>query len=128
MENRMSGNSTALAAAGMMIAGAAGGPLSQVFNELALVLALNGAAGGLACAMINRRPWRLIIVATILGAVFAFGFGQMAPQIVTSLLGVDFGPEGATVPALAAGAFLIGLMQDRLIDLIRATPKRGADE
>lgn len=124
----MSGNSTALAAAGAVIAGAAGGPLAQVFNELALVLALNGAAGGLAWGIINRRPWHLIAVATVLGAVFAFGFGQMAPQIVTSVLGVDFGPEGATVPALAAGAFLIGLMQDRLIDLIRAAPKQGGSE
>jgi hypothetical protein len=124
----MSGNSTAVAAAGMVLAGAAGGPLAQVFNELALVLALNGAAGGLAWGLINRRPWRLMAVATILGAVFAFGFGQMAPQIVTNLMGVDFGPQGATVPVLAACAFLIGLMQDRLIDLIRATPKTGGGE
>jgi hypothetical protein len=41
---------------------------------------------------------------------------------------VDFGPEGATVPALAAGAFLIGLMQDRLIAAIRTAPKEGGSE
>lgn len=124
----MSGNSTVLAAAGAVIAGAAGGPLAQVFNELALVLALNGAMGGLAWGMINRRPWRLILVATVLGAVFAFGFGQVSPQIVANLWGVDFGPEGITVPVLAACAFVIGLMQDRLIDIIRTAPKQEAGE
>jgi hypothetical protein len=125
-KNGMSGNSTAVAAAGMILAGAAGGPLAQVFNELALVLAINGAAGGLAWGMINRRPWRMIAASTVLGAVFAFGFGQMAPHVVTGILGVDFGPQGATVPALAAGAFLIGLMQNRLIDWI--TPAQKPEE
>lgn len=124
----MSGNSTFLAAAGAVIAGAAGGPLAQVFNELALVLALNGAIGGLAWGMINRRPWRLIAVATVLGAVFAFGFGQITPQLVTNFLGVNFGPEGITVPVLAACAFVIGLMQDRVIDLIRHEPKQEGGE
>ena len=124
----MTTNST-VAAAGVVLAGAAAGPLAQVFNELALVLAINGAAGGLAWGMINRRPWRMIAASTVLGAVFAFGFGQMAPQIITSLLGVDFGPEGATVPVLAASAFFIGLLQDRLIGWLTPakTPEGGQE-
>lgn len=116
----MSGQaSTTVAVVGAIGAGAAGGPLAEVFNELALVLALMGAAGGMTRGIANRLPWREVGRGTFLGALIAFGMGALSPSIVESLFQIN---PGTTIPVLAASSFLIGFGQDVVIAFL----KRGA--
>jgi hypothetical protein len=112
----MSGNSTLVATGGAAAAALAGGPLAEVFNELALVLALMGAAGGMSRGLAIALPWREVARGVVLGALLATGLGVLLPH----LLGPWIGQSGAvTVPALAACAFLAGFLQDILVARLR---------
>lgn len=108
----MSGNSTAIGALGAAAAAGAGGPLAQVFSELALVMAIMGLAGGGVRGLSLRLPWREWLRGCAVGSGLAFGFGVLAPPILAGQLGIEVVPDGPTVPALAASAFVIGFLQD----------------
>lgn len=118
----MSGQTTAAVGAGGAIAAAAtGGELAQVFDQLALVLALMGAIGGLTHGLALRLGWREIARGVVIGGALAFGLGILGPQFVTGALGLDV-TSGGTVRGLAAAAFLIGFAQNVVVDWMR----RGA--
>lgn len=114
----MSGQTTMFAAAGTATAAALGGPLEQVFNELAIVLALMGALGGMTRGVAVRLGWLEVGRGVALGALLATGMGALLPQIVSPWIGSDLG-QGATVPILAACAYLVGFAQDVLIARLR---------
>lgn len=110
----MSGQTTAaVGAVGAVVAAGAGGPLSEVFNELALVMAIMGAAGGLTRGLAIRLPWREVVLGSALGCLIASGFGVLAPHIVKNLFGIDAG--GSTARVMAASAYIMGFGQDVVI-------------
>lgn len=94
---------------------ATAGPLYQVFNELGLVLALMGAIGGALHALRHDVPWRAAIKPMITGAILAFGVGVISAPLLAQMLGIEVSPGSNSVPVLASGAFLIGLMQERVL-------------
>ena len=98
----------------------AGGPLAEVFNELALVLALMGAAGGATRGLALRLQWREVLRGIALGALLASGVGVLLPHVLGPWLGPDL---PVTVPALAACAYLVGFMQDAVIARLQRGPK-----
>ena len=108
----MTGQTTLTAAGGVVVAAAVGGPLVQVFNELYLVLAIMGAAGGVTWGLANRRNWREVARGLVLGALLASGLGAISPHLVEWLTGVEFQPGGASVSVLASCAFFLGMAQD----------------
>ncbi|MEH7827096.1 hypothetical protein [Gemmobacter denitrificans] len=110
----MSGANTALiGAGGAALAAVAGGPLTDVFNELALALAIMGAGGGITRGLANRLPWREVVRGGVIGASLAFGIGALAPKA----LGVNV--EGSTVSILAASAYLLGFLQDFVVAFLQ---------
>jgi hypothetical protein len=116
----MSGQSTAVATGGAAVAALAGGPLAEVFNEMALVLALMGAAGGATRGLALRLAWREVLRGVFLGALLATGGGVLLPHLLGPWLGPDL---AVTVPALAACAYLVGFLQDTVIARLQREPK-----
>lgn len=117
----MTGQTTAIALAGATVAAVTSGPIADVFNEMALVLAIMGAGGGATRALALRVPWRDGLRGTVLGALLATGLGVLLPNLLGPWLG-DKTP--ATVPALAACAYLAGFLQDALVSRLRKEPKQ----
>lgn len=119
---------TATAVALTLAAGAVGGPLAQVFDEMALVMALLGGLGGavrflaLRWSVGRKRgavAMALDFVAMIaIGAGMAFGIGVLAPPILRGMLDLQLAPDGGAVKALASCGFLIGLVQERVLALV----------
>lgn len=122
----MTGQVTAVAAFGAVAAAATAGPLTEVFNELGLVLALMGGFGGVTRGLAIRLAWREIVRGVILGGLFGFGFGVVSPDIVHRLFDVAIEPGTPAIPAMAAGAFIVGFMQDVVIDWLSKGGKRGS--
>ena len=116
----MSGHNTAIAAGGAMAAAAAGGPLEQVFTELALMLVLMGAGGGATRGLAIRLPFLEVLRGITLGGLLAGGLGVLLPHILRPWVGDD---TLLTVPALAACAFLVGFLQDIVITRLQREPK-----
>lgn len=116
----MTGQTTGLALVGAGLAAATSGPVAEVFNEMALVLAIMGAGGGATRALALRVPWRDGLRGTVLGALLATGIGVLLPNVLGPWLGAD---TPATVPALAACAYLAGFLQDTLVSRLRKEPK-----
>ena len=115
----MSGQTTATAAAaGAVVAAAAGGELAQVFDQLAIVLALMGALGGGTHGVALRLPWSEVARGVLVGAGLAFGIGLGGPQVVGKLLAIDITSDG-TVRGMAAAAFLVGFGQNIVVDWLR---------
>jgi hypothetical protein len=116
----MAGQATSVTVAAAT-AGAAivGGPLSQVLNELALVMAIMGAAGGLTWGIANRYHWRDTGRGLVLGALMAFGFGLASPGILQGWIGISFAPGGTSASWLASCAFVLGMLQDWVIAFVR---------
>jgi hypothetical protein len=102
------------------MAALAGGPLQQVFNELALVLVLMGAGGGATRGLAIRLPWQEVLRGIVLGGLLAGGLGVLTPHILRPWIGTD---ALITVPALAAGAFLVGFLQDVVIARLQRPPQ-----
>lgn len=116
----MTGQTTSLSlAAGAVGAAVVGGPLSQVFHELALVMAIMGAAGGLTWGLANRHPWRNAARGVVLGALLAFGFGLASPNILDAVFSIKFAPGGSSASWLASCAFFVGLSQDAVLAFVR---------
>ena len=116
----MSGHNTAIAIGGAGAAAMAGGPLAQVFNELALVLAIMGAAGGATFGLANRLPLIEVARGILLGALMASGLGVLLPNVLSPWIGVD---ALTTVPVLAGCAYFAGFVQDVLISKLRRPPE-----
>ena len=96
------------------------GPLFQVFDELALVMAVLGGLGGLCRGVaVVGTPVRETLRSVFLGALLAFGVGVFSPSIVSRLIGVDVSGIADALPLLAASSFLIGLLQDVFISWLR---------
>lgn len=106
-------NTSAALAAGVAVAAA--GPLAQVLNELAAVMAIMGAAGGLTWGLANRLSLRETARGLCIGALIAFGFGALAPHMVQWATGIEFQPGGASVNLLASCAFFLGMAQDMVL-------------
>ena len=117
----MTGHNTGIAAVGAVAAGAMGGPLAEVFNELALVLVIMGAGGGATRGLALRLPWLETVRGIVLGGLMAGGLGVILPYIVGPWL-----PPGmpATVPVLAACAYLVGFLQDTVVSRLQRTGDR----
>lgn len=111
MTGQASTTAVAFAAAGGAAA-VVGGPLMQVFNEMALVMAITGAAGGVCRSMALHQPFKDVFGSAIFGALLAFGVGLMAPKIVEKVIGIEIGPDTTSVPMLASSGFLLALGQD----------------
>lgn len=117
----MSGQTTALVGGGgALLAAAAGTPLQQVFNELALVLALMGAAGGATRGLAIRLSLPEVGRGVLLGGLLASGLGVLLPHLLAPWIGAG---QPVTVPLLAACAFLTGFLQDVLIARLRRPPE-----
>jgi hypothetical protein len=107
----MTGQSTlTVGMAGTLAASLAGGPLSEVFNELGLVLGIMGAFGGVAIGAHSKYPWPEVFRSGFVGGLLAFGFGVISPPVLQNMLGIEV--IAGNVASLAGGAFAIGFMQD----------------
>lgn len=109
---------TDVAVFGTLAALLAGGPLSEVFGQLGLMMALMGALGGATRAIAIKVPWSEVIRPTLLGALLAFGLGVIAPPVIERVAGIVPAPDTPAIPMLAASSFLIGFMQIRVISLL----------
>ena len=106
----MSSNTPAIAAVTTAAASVAGGPLAQVFTELALMTAIMGGAGGLTLSLAVRgRGFKATGRSVAFGALLAAGFGAISPALVGQFLNIQI---GNSVQALAAASFAIGMGQD----------------
>lgn len=94
------------------------GPLQTVFDELGLTLAIMGTIGGAVHALALQLPWKRVSRPMILGGLLGFGLGVAAPLILQGMFGWEGGFGGST-QALAAAAFLIGLLQERVLEYLR---------
>lgn len=120
----MSGANTALiGAGGAVIAAMAGGPMADVFNELALALAIMGAGGGITRGLANRLPPKEVLRGCVVGALLAVGLGALAPQVMGKMLAVEM--QGGTVSVLAASAYLLGFLQDFAVAFLQRKPGGG---
>jgi hypothetical protein len=123
----MTQTTTTFAAVGTAVAASAGGPLAQVFGELAAVEAIMGAGGGVAMAIGNRETLRETVRGGALGCLLAVGFGTLTPVIVSKFLGLESHEQVIGPQAMAAYSFAIGLSQHLIIDKI-SRKKKGADD
>lgn len=122
----MSNNALA-AGVGAAAAAVSVGPLAEVFSEMGLVMAIMGALGGAMHAIMNRRRPILTWFANFFGfatsgAILAFGLGVLAPPILAWALRFEIAASDQSTGMLAAAGFLIGLMQERVVQLIRVRP------
>jgi len=115
----MTGHNTLGATAAAAIAVAAAGPLAQVLNELAAVMAIMGACGGLTWGLANRLSLRDTMRGLVLGALMAFGFGMASPHAVQWATGIEFEAGGSSVNWLASCAFFLGMAQDLILAKLR---------
>jgi hypothetical protein len=125
----MAQTTTFIAATGTAAAAMAGGPLSQVFDEMTAIAAIMGLFGGVTMAVSNRETWLEMARGGFLGLGLAVGFGAIVPPIgaalVESLVGAKtdgalVGPQG-----VAAYSYVIGLAQHLILDRIQR--KGGGD-
>ena len=113
----MSGQTTAMTATvGMVAAVSTGGPLSEVFGELAAVEAIMGLGGGITMAIGNRETIRETLRGGVIGMLLAVGFGALAPVVVAKVLGLPSDGTTITPQTAAAYSFAIGLGHHLIID------------
>ncbi|MBS8228355.1 hypothetical protein [Vannielia litorea] len=120
-----------LTVAGTVLAAVAGGPLSEVFNELSLVMALLGAIGGSVRWLALRRNRsdrpRLRVslgeafASISIGAGLSVGIGTLTPVVLKSVFGLEIAPDSPSTAMLAAGAFIIGIAQERALSFFGVT-------
>lgn len=87
----------------------------KVFTELAATLTLFGALGGMARALALRSHWRETVRAVLVGAITAFGFGEVAP--VMARWAIPELPSGF-LGVLTASAFLVGITAIAFVEFI----------
>ena len=120
----MSSNTPLVTASATAMAAAAGGPISEVFTELALMTAIMGGAGGLTLSLAVRgRGFKATGRSVALGGLLAAGFGAISPALAGQFMNIQIGNN---VQALAAASFAIGMGQD--IIAARITKWSGSDD
>lgn len=107
----VAGHNTAAAGLGTATAALAGGPLAQVFGELAIVQAIMGFGGAIAMAIHRKEPIKVTGISGFLGAVLAVGLGVLSEAVLHSVLGIEVGENVSSAQASAAYSFAIGLAQ-----------------
>lgn len=103
---------------GTTLAVIAAGPLAEIFGQLGLLMALMGALGGGTRALAIKSSWRAGLRASLLGALLAFGLGVISPPILEKVLGLALTPDTSAVQLLAASAFLVGFLQERILHVL----------
>lgn len=108
-------------AIGVSLSFLAGGPLSEVFNEMGLLVAIMGALGGISRTLSIRdlqfkAAWRRGLRDAWLGGLLAFGIGVMSLPLLEKLFGFQLAPDSG-VNVFAAGAFAIGFFQERVTNM-----------
>lgn len=121
---------TTTIATASLTAGAAamGGPISQVFSELALMTAIMGAGGGLTLGLATKgTPWRDVARGVALGALLAGGFGVIAPWVVSKWMQIPIDTANPNPSIFGACSFVIGLAQDFILDKMTRVKDQGND-
>lgn len=103
--------------------------LNEIFNERGLVLAIMGALGGAVRSAAIKTTWREGVRVVFIGAATAFGFGILAPYLLRPWFGDLPAELAGQIGALAAAAFVVGLMGVTIIEALIAgrTLGRRAD-
>lgn len=117
-------SSTLVFAAASAAAAVTAGPLAQVVNELSLMMALMGVAGGATWTLANRMGARDFLRSACLGGLLAFGLGRTSPDLVGYLFGDQIG-AAFDAGGLGAVAFFIGLMQEPIVVGLKRAARRG---
>lgn len=103
---------------GTALAAFAAGPLAEIFGQVGLLMAIMGALGGGARALAIKSSWRPGLRAALLGGLLAFGLGVISPPLLEKVLGLALTPDTSAVQMLAAGAFLVGFLQERILHFL----------
>ena len=118
--------SVAVATGGAVASYLAGGPLAEVFNQLALTLALMGGFGGLTMGLAVRLPWRDVTRSFFVGGLLAAGLGAISPVLIERLFGISLSGGGTAVSLLASGSFMVGFGQDVVVKFMAERKKDNA--
>lgn len=113
-----------IGALGSAVAATTGGPLAEVFNETALVLAIMGGFGGMTRGLAVRLSRREVARGVFLGGLLAFGFGVLSPELLYRLFALEVAAGTPAIPVLAATAFIIGFAQELLITWMATKQKK----
>lgn len=122
-------NHTVTLATGVTISYFAGGPISEVFNELGLLTAVMGALGGVSRTL-SMRELRFCpaikrgVRDAWLGGLLAFGIGIFSVPIIEKLFSIELAPDTG-VSAFAACAFAVGFFQERVTNMSKDSAKDG---
>jgi hypothetical protein len=94
-----------------------GGPVHQVISEQNLVLAAFGALGGMVRSAALKTTWKEGLRVTFIGCATSFGFGRLAPVIITKIYDVDIPDKVSdSFGVICACAFFVGLAAVTLIE------------
>lgn len=94
--------------------------LNEIFNERGFVIAVMGALGGAVRSAALKTTWREGLRVVFIGAVTAFGFGIIAPFVLSPWLGDLPAEMVGQIGALAASSFIVGLMGVTIIESLIA--------
>lgn len=122
----MTGHNTLIAGLGTATAAAAGGPLAQVFGELAIVQAIMGFGGAVAMAVHKKEPIKVTGLSGCLGGVLAVGLGAVSEAVLSKVFGLSLGDGVSGAQASAAYSFAIGLAQRPIYEWF--SKKTGGDD
>jgi RsiW-degrading membrane proteinase PrsW (M82 family) len=125
-ESKMTHHDPVIAVIGASVAAQVVGPLSLVFDETAILMAVMGACGGALLALTRRAPWRVFIRPALIGALMSFGLGILAVPIISRLLGLDIG-EDQFSEYLAGASFIVGFAQERVEAFILSGKEKSDD-
>lgn len=91
-----------------------------IFSERGALLAFFGALGGMVRSAAIKTTWREGLRVVFIGSATSFGFGTLAPHVLSPWLGdLPQGVAGA-LGTLCAVAFVTGLMAVTIIERIAA--------
>jgi len=114
----MTGQVTATTTVGMVIAVSAGGPLSEVFGEIAAVEAIMGLGGGITMGIVSKENLRETIRGGAVGMFLAFGLGSLGPVLLSKILDLPPEADPTSPQVIAAYSYAIGLFHHLIIDKI----------
>ncbi len=101
----------------------------DIFNEQGAILAFFGALGGAVRSAALKTTWHEGLRVVFIGGATSFGFGTLAPYLLTPWVGDLPGDISSTIGTICAAAFLVGLMAVTIIERIVAgkspLPKGG---
>lgn len=95
------------------------GPFAEVFDQMGLLLFVMGALGGLTAHFAVRLPFKTAFWPALVGGLLGFGLALVAPPILKSMLGVELMIEGGSARGMAACAYLVGVLHERVLKWLR---------